>query len=271
MGLDYLQFIFLILHLKLYKESRRKNYKSDEDYKLLPAFLNKLDGNFQTLFINVLRNGHDGLSAQTISEIRKLIEEKLIHMNLTTGASKGAIIHDFSSNTKVVQKGGSFVLTWNVEADKIDLYRNGAFFQTLGKSQQSLERTEFYDSDKDVTYELVAFKDGVQSKSKPVIIKCALPSSPSINPIIADHLLKSIPWIKFIAIAGTILSFLLLLIPMIFLFRFANKVKPGLASNNNNLLNDAFKNLKYYFKSLGIIILIFLVTVLIIIFSIMNS
>ena len=267
MGLDYLQFIFLILHLKLFKESRRKNYKSDEDYKLLPSFLDKHDGNFQTLFIDVLRNGYDGLSAQSITEIRKLIEEKIINMNLTTGASKGAIIHEFSSNTNVVQKGGSFVLTWNVDADKIDLYRNGALFQTLGRSQQSLERTEFYDSDKDVTYELVAFKDGVQSKSKPVIIKCALPPSPSINPIIADHLLKTVPWVKFVAIAGIILSFLLLLIPMIFLLRFANKVKLGLASDNSNILNDAFKNIKYYFKSLGIIILIFLLIVLIILFS----
>jgi hypothetical protein len=77
-------------------------------------------------------------------------------MDIKADSSKGGVIHEFKSNANTVQRGGTFTLSWDVEADKTDLYRNGVFFQTLGNSQRSLEKSEFYDSEKDVTFERVA-------------------------------------------------------------------------------------------------------------------
>lgn len=208
-------------------------------------------------------------------------------MSITTGISKGPVIHEFKASNYAVPKGGSFVLSWSIEADKADLYRNGSFYQTLGNSQQSLERTEFYDSDKDVTYEIVAVKNGVQARSKAVVIKCITSASSTAD--ISKYLLQSVPWAKFTGIAGiiicsvivilslitslsspesypvllTIIPCLALLFPIIFLLRFAGKLKPALAFNDNSHLMESFKNLKSYFKSMGILIIIYLTILLV--------
>lgn len=200
--------------------------------------------------------------------------------------SKGAIIHDFRSNVSSVQRGGSFILSWNVEADKIDLYRNGAFFQTLGTSQQSLEKSEFYDSDKDVTFELVATKNGIQARSKPIVIKCAATSTAIPHPDFSNHLVKTIPWANFLAISGLIIMFmaiiasliagsfnsvmyvsiipaLILLLPYVFLLRFTSKIKRAFAKNEDNTWSEAFNNLRLFFKWMGITIIILVLSVII--------
>jgi hypothetical protein len=46
--------------------------------------------------------------------------------------------------------------------------------------------------------------------------------------------------------------------PCLFLFRFANKMKTALASNNQEVLNISFQNLKATFRYLGIITIIML-------------
>ena len=173
MALDYLQFIFLLLNLKLHKENNLKNYRSTENYNSLTDSL-KQYGGFQELFLKINRDRSPVLSTEMVDEIKKIIQDKLINkpMETNAGSSRGAIINEFNSSTYAIPRGGSFILSWNVEADKIDLYRNGSFFQTLGTSQQSLEKSEFYDSEKDVTYELVAVKNGIQARSKPLVIKC---------------------------------------------------------------------------------------------------
>lgn len=301
MRLDYLQFVFLILHLQLFIESERKLYRSEKDYTLLPEHLDNIDRRFQSLFTSVLSNRTDLLPRETILKARDLIEKKIIKadMNSNSGPSKGAIIHQFSSSSTLVNDGESFILSWNVEADKIDLHRNGVFFQSLGVSQQSLERTEFYDGHKDVTYELIAYKEGVQSRSRPIVIKSASAqsagsSSQSLNAAIGADLLTMASWARIIAIPGIIfsgvaviicllsigsrhsnaLNFLIIVIvifqlfPLVFLLRFAKKARPGVSQLDEDSLKDAFKNIKYYFIYAGILAIIFYVVALIIILGI---
>ncbi|HEX2394084.1 MAG TPA: hypothetical protein VHI78_01995 [Bacteroidales bacterium] len=207
-------------------------------------------------------------------------------MDSETRASKGAIIHEFKSNTNVIQRGGTFILSWNVEADQIDLFRNGTFFQTLGTSQQSLEKSEFYDSDKDVTFELVATKNGIQARSKPVVIRCTSLSSTQSSPDISKDLIEAVPWANFIGITGivfaslviisgliggnfsrvillAIIPGLILIFPYIFLIRFSSRIKQAAANKDNARLIEAFKNLRLYFKSLGILIIIYLIILVI--------
>ena len=47
--------------------------------------------------------------------------------------------------------------------------------------------------------------------------------------------------------------------PLLFLLRFANAMKRAIAANDQNKLNVSFKNLKVYFRYLGIVAIIFLV------------
>lgn len=296
MGLDYLQFVFLLLHLKLFKESKRKNYKSTEDYNLLTTNLKKHDS-FPELFLRIYRNGSPVLSPEFVVEIRNLIHEKLISkpMDIKAGASKGAIIHEFKSNTYEVPRGGTFTLSWNAEADKIELYRNGSFFQMLGTSQQTFEKTEFYDSDKDVTYELVAVKNGIQARSKPVVIKCVTSSSTQLPAELLKYVFQSVPWATSVSKIGiitcslTIIISLIaltddldywqgivfclpLLIPLIFLYRFSRKVKPALFNNDKTNFNESFRYLISYSKWIGIVITVYLIILLLaLIISLINS
>lgn len=58
---------------------------------------------------------------------------------------------------------------------------------------------------------------------------------------------------------STIVMFVIGIFPLIYLLRFANKMKTALAGNNQEALNISFQNLKRYFRYLGIIIIIFLI------------
>jgi hypothetical protein len=66
--------------------------------------------------------------------------------------------------------------------------------------------------------------------------------------------------------AGMRISFFLVMVivfaiaffPMLFMLQFANQMKTALYSNNQELLNSSFQNLKKYFRYIGIIMIIVL-------------
>lgn len=64
--------------------------------------------------------------------------------------------------------------------------------------------------------------------------------------------------------AGPIMTVVYLLIgvlyffPVLYLYRFANKMKNALASNNENMLSEALMNLKSHYKFIGILTIIML-------------
>jgi hypothetical protein len=47
--------------------------------------------------------------------------------------------------------------------------------------------------------------------------------------------------------------------PLLFLLRFSNAMRRAIAANDQTRLNEAFQNLKVYFRYLGILVIIFLV------------
>jgi hypothetical protein len=53
-----------------------------------------------------------------------------------------------------------------------------------------------------------------------------------------------------------IIAALIMFFPLLFLLRFASKVKTALAANDQESLNTSFQNLKAYFRYLGIITII---------------
>jgi hypothetical protein len=60
-------------------------------------------------------------------------------------------------------------------------------------------------------------------------------------------------------VMGTIIMIAIAFFPLFYLLQFANRMKKALAANQQNDLNDAFLNLKKYFRYLGIIAIIVLV------------
>jgi hypothetical protein len=60
---------------------------------------------------------------------------------------------------------------------------------------------------------------------------------------------------------------LILFFPVVFLYSFSNKMKPGLDPNKGNILIESFANLKYYFVSLGVVVILFVLVWLIILLS----
>lgn len=280
-GLDYLQAVFLILHVKLFKESGRKVYRSDEDYNGLPAYLNTLDPEFRNLFLQLQQHRSPVLSPEQVTYIKSLIENRIINYNMsfTTGSSGDAVIHEFKSSKNMVKEGEPFTISWKAEGDKFDLYRNGALLKTFSSGQQTIERTEFLDSTADASYELAAYKNGVQVKSKPVVIRLA-GAAQVFSPQVGGYLLLAAPWAVFIAVVGMVISLtvvllclvtfksfikdfplwfwaftlilsVLLFFSMLFLFRFGTKIKPAIDQNQDVPLGTSFKQLKSFFTYLG--------------------
>ena len=84
--------------------------------------------------------------------------------------SDGAEIISFEADRSSVQAGVPFFLQWRVVADSIDLYRDGVFLQSLNSGEGTLRRSEFHESKAAVTYELLAVKNGLQARSRKIII-----------------------------------------------------------------------------------------------------
>jgi predicted PurR-regulated permease PerM len=59
-------------------------------------------------------------------------------------------------------------------------------------------------------------------------------------------------------VIGTIIMVTIAFFPLLFLLQFANRMKRALAANEQDDLNDAFLQLKKYFRYLGIIVIIVL-------------
>lgn len=55
-----------------------------------------------------------------------------------------------------------------------------------------------------------------------------------------------------------IIGAVIMFFPLLFLLRFANKLKTALAANDQQVMNTSFQNLKAYFRYLGIITIIVL-------------
>lgn len=60
-------------------------------------------------------------------------------------------------------------------------------------------------------------------------------------------------------VVGMLLLSAVIFFPLLFLLRFANAMRRAIAANDQGRLNEAFQNLKVYFRYLGILVIIFLV------------
>ncbi len=224
-------------------------------------------------------------------------------MSISHGSTTGnLVIHIFSASNNPVKRGESFTLSWNVEgAEKIEIYRNGALFQTLGGLQKSIDRTEFYDSEKEVRYELIAYRQAMQVRSKPLIIKFNAPgySAGAIAPVTNSDTTKllgrSAMWAKFIAICGIVLLSLFVLIalimnvtrvndafsttvfagimvavflaPAIILLSFANNTNRSIERSNGSDFTGSFKYLKLFFQVVGLTLIILMLITIILFFT----
>jgi len=224
-------------------------------------------------------------------------------MSISPGSTAGnVVIHHFNASNNLVKRGESFTLSWNAEgAEKIELYRNGALFQTLGGLQTSVDRTEFYDSEKEVRYELVAYRQATQVRSRPVIVKFNAPVynagaiSPMTNSDTTKLLVQSAMWARFIAICGIVLLSLFVLIalivnvtrandafgttlfaaimvavfltPAIILISFANNTYRSVERSNGSDLLGSFKSLKLFFQVVGITLIILMLITIILFFT----
>jgi hypothetical protein len=60
-------------------------------------------------------------------------------------------------------------------------------------------------------------------------------------------------------VIGMLITSAIIFFPLLFLLRFANAMRRAIAGNDQMRLNEAFQNLKVYFRYLGILVIIFLV------------
>ena len=65
--------------------------------------------------------------------------------------------------------------------------------------------------------------------------------------------------VRVAVVGGTFITLAIFFFPLLFLLRFANAMRRAIAANDQNRLNEAFQNLKVYFRYLGILVIIFLV------------
>jgi hypothetical protein len=125
-----------------------------------------------------------------------------------------------------------------------------------------------------------------------VVIKCATSSIAQPPVQISMYLLKCVPWAKFIGICGiliwavttigglvagasdprilpSIIPWSALFIPVVFLLRFARSLKVSATDKSSINLEESFKHLMSYFKSIGILILVYIAVSILTLFIIL--
>jgi hypothetical protein len=131
---------------------------------------------FLEVYKEIATNGNRPVPPEQVTRIKEIILNRIIkNNNMTTLNSKPAnlpVIREFYASSKEVGTGETFSLSWKVEnANKLELYKNGAFYKTLEISQPQVELTGFSDgSRKQSSFQLIAYQDLAMAKSEPVNI-----------------------------------------------------------------------------------------------------
>ncbi|HEX2395585.1 MAG TPA: IPT/TIG domain-containing protein [Bacteroidales bacterium] len=174
---NFLQIVFLILRLKLYYQTKRKDYNSTDLYNQLPVRLNEASPEIKNIFLKVLQNGRQPISQNEIGQLEILVNEKIVHAgkfsDTPVTVANLPVIKEFKSDKTEIERGGNFVLSWQVEnANKLELYKNGAMYRTLEMDRKEISLTGFADgTQQQYTYELVAYKDLSIAKSQTIIVQ----------------------------------------------------------------------------------------------------
>jgi hypothetical protein len=173
--LNYLQIPFLVLRCKLANGSA-KDYSSTPMFSQLPAKLNEMVPEIKDVFSTVIRNGKQPLSVEDIAKVEDLVEKKIINSEYVPDVDPAPVslpvIQSFTTSSKEIESGATFTMSWQVEnANKLELYKNGAKFQGLQLSQKDITLKEFADGTRQQSiYQLIAYKDLNIAKSEPVTI-----------------------------------------------------------------------------------------------------
>lgn len=173
LSFNYLQVIFLILRLKLSYNPERQQYRHTEVFYELPAELDQLDPAFRDLFTNIYNQRNDPPYAGQADEVRRMIIQKVIPYQPNHRAPASPAIEAFAIYPDIVEKGGSFELSWKVtNASSIELYKNGAFDSRYSPQEKGTTKTVFYDGKARTDYyKLVACAEREQTESKPVEVQ----------------------------------------------------------------------------------------------------
>jgi hypothetical protein len=167
--LNYLQLIFIVLHLKLHALRVDEDYLSDRTIDQLPSRLDQVAPDFRRLFQKFADSSRDGY-VELADEVKALITEKILSLNewpppahqkeepvyiieerpeKTAPPSQAKLpsVLEFTSSEKVINKGESYILNWNVQdAKDVQLYKNGKLFYKPGPNTKSIAITEPYDA-----------------------------------------------------------------------------------------------------------------------------
>ncbi|HEX6222997.1 MAG TPA: hypothetical protein VFZ52_01215 [Chryseolinea sp.] len=303
LSLNYLQSIFLVLHLKQYIAGQASQYKSDESFNKLPELLERVSPSSLNLFREVAQQSPHPLSNQSLEGVKMIIRE-IINYDLQKGPDSKPEILEFTSSKEWLEKGEPFTLSWKINgANKLELYRNGFLLTDIDPSRTVIERKEFYDDDKDVRYQLYAYQNKVLSKSDEVVIRLQVDEQgPGKRWGLADKEISQLSsiaaWSKFIGITSLVILVTLCIIaymleediysdfieliemmilffvvinifPTITLLRLSNQITRGVHRSDVVLLNRGLRSLGHFFIYTAILIIILMVVGLILLSAIM--
>jgi hypothetical protein len=175
-SLNYLQIAFLVLRLKLFSLGKEKDYNSTKLFNELPFQLNEMAPELKEIFININKNGKNPIAEMDITSMEDIIERKIVkNENIKDVVIEPVtlpVINEFKTSSSEIKSGDSFILSWQVEnANKLELYKNGAMFKALDINQKNITIKGFDDGTRQQSsYILIAYKDLAMAKSDPVIV-----------------------------------------------------------------------------------------------------
>ncbi|HEX7904867.1 MAG TPA: hypothetical protein VF487_13405 [Chitinophagaceae bacterium] len=297
LSLNYLQSIFLVLHLKLHIAGKETLYKSDESFSKLPEVLGMLCPSSLSLFSEVGQLSSQPLSPQSLEGVKAIIKE-IIASDLEQKPLTKPEILLFSSSMERPKKGELFTLSWKVKgANRLELYRNGFLLMEIDAAKNSIERAEFYDDDKNVRYQLCAYHNGAFSKSEEIVIRLANDTGSQVSSEVEGPLIPYIrsvaSWSTFIAVTCLVIIGLMVIMaislegdyfaealqailiffvvtgifPMITLLRMSSFLKRGLQQADVIKINRGLRNLNYYFIYTAILLIILMLGSLVLVFA----
>jgi hypothetical protein len=168
-SLNYLQIVFLILRIKLSDLNKVSDYFSSDLLDSLPETLNERSPLFKQVFNKVQQRESSALQNDEITEIKNLVEDKIIDApvssiisadgNKKPSVSPGdersnPVIEEFNvtnysekeGDNYLVESRKPFTLNWKIKNTlNVELFRNDEFFKGLDNKESNFTSKETFD------------------------------------------------------------------------------------------------------------------------------
>jgi hypothetical protein len=174
-SLNYLQIPFLILRIRLFQEGKLNDYSAPDLFETLPVAMKEYAPEIGEVFTAAYRSSQQPLNQANIEKLREIIQYKIIPLKIkkTIPLITKPVIKHFTASKYKVQEKALVTFQWGVlNADKVEIYKNGTLLRQFHNLEVDTNEQQFFDQNRNENvFYLRAYSGNVVVDSESITIE----------------------------------------------------------------------------------------------------